>query len=639
MFNKYLYTDFHEANLDWFLSKFNELLEEWKTMQHNFDTLTEAFDDLRNFVNDYFANLNVQTEIDNKINDMIESGEMANLIMPFVVNLYSPVIVSSLSDMIDPQKLYLYTVDNHIYQFINGAFVDSGLVYNIPANIMTGVNKFIAGNPITSPYDDLDTIPNNEVNIYGDFTGVANVPPNMTSGTVMSFSSSNTEYAGAIQLCIGTYATQFYYRACWGSPAVWSDWVSLSDHDVMLGSLFYGSSDSALTPYNDLNSIPQNSFVTYANFSNNGVSNIPSGFARGSVFTINHSLNSTNTPNGKMQFVFNDSGNVAFRMYWANNWTAWQILTAPANLIRMGTLYRSSAGSDDYDDILTFPVNEYGIYTALYGTLANAPELCEGGFGLLKYGEPARTNGVVFQAFGGRSISAECVYWAGNKQPWHYKYYDTPFSNLAVFDDIGIIGDSFANGSIYINGVQNQVPALSWGKQSAKMNGNNVALYANGGATSKTWLTSSWGLSALQSDTPKQLYIINLGINDANNLTLGTISDIGTSADTFYRYYGNIIAAIKSFAPDAFIWCVGLMRRNSGNYNAFTVAIENIAAYYNVPYISPFEDYFFDSYQYLSLMVSNHPTALMYNGIARAINRLFGLVHIRYHDYFKEYLG
>lgn len=639
MFNKFPYTDFHEMNLDWFLNKFNELLEEWATMQHNFDTLSEAFTDLKNFVNDYFANLDVQEEIDNKINEMAESGDLANIISPFILGMYSPSIVSNLADMTDPQKLYIYTGNNHIYQYINGAFVDTGLAYNVPANIVKGVNKFIAGNPITAPYDDLDTVPNNEVNIYGDFTGISHVPPNMTAGTVISFSSDVSEYAGAIQLCIGSYATQFYYRASWGSPASWGDWVSLSSGDVMTGMLFFSSSDVAGAPYNDLNTVPQNTIITYAAFSTNGVSNTPDGFIRGSVITFNHSLNAQNTANGKVQLVFNDGGSVAYRMYWANSWTSWNILPTPANLIKMGTLYRNTAGSDVYDDITTFPVNEYGIYTALYTGLLNAPELCVGGFGLLRFGESNRANGQIFQAYGGRSVSAETVYWAGTFRPWRYKYYDTPYSNLAVFDDLGIIGDSFANGSVYVNGVQHQQREVCWGRQLEKMNGNSVDIFANGGATTKSWLSNSWGLPALQAAGAKQLYIINLGINDANNLTLGQLSDIGTANDTFYRYYGNIITAIQAFAPNAYIWCVGLMRRNSGNYNAFTAAVKEIADYYGLPYIDPFEDYFFESYHFMSLMESSHPTALMYNGIARAINRLFGLVHIRYHDYFKTFLG
>lgn len=70
------YTNFHELNQDWFLNEFNKLIEQWKAMQKNFDNLQDAFNDLKSYVQDYFKNLDVQEEINNKLNNMVNSGEI-----------------------------------------------------------------------------------------------------------------------------------------------------------------------------------------------------------------------------------------------------------------------------------------------------------------------------------------------------------------------------------------------------------------------------------------------------------------------------------------------------------------------------------------------------------------------------------
>lgn len=77
MIHELPYTDMHELNLDWFLAKFKELVEEWNQVQGEWDSLHD-------YVQNYFDNLNVQTEIDNKINAMIADGSFAIILTPLV---------------------------------------------------------------------------------------------------------------------------------------------------------------------------------------------------------------------------------------------------------------------------------------------------------------------------------------------------------------------------------------------------------------------------------------------------------------------------------------------------------------------------------------------------------------------------
>ena len=77
MWHEYPYTDSHELNLDWFLKEFKTLVETWEQVQSDWNSLHD-------YVQNYFDNLNVQTEINNKINAMIADGTFALVVTPLV---------------------------------------------------------------------------------------------------------------------------------------------------------------------------------------------------------------------------------------------------------------------------------------------------------------------------------------------------------------------------------------------------------------------------------------------------------------------------------------------------------------------------------------------------------------------------
>mgnify|MGYP002645346550 CR=1 FL=1 len=148
------YTNFHELNQDWFLNEFNKLVEQWKAMQKNFDNLQDAFDDLKSYVQDYFKNLDVQDEINKKLNDMSSDGSLSALISPFITQNSNPIFVSSVSEMTNHNKTYILSTNGHIYTYKNDNFIDTGLTYNFNNNdyILTNVgveinNTYLDNNP------------------------------------------------------------------------------------------------------------------------------------------------------------------------------------------------------------------------------------------------------------------------------------------------------------------------------------------------------------------------------------------------------------------------------------------------------------------------------------------------------------
>ena len=90
-YNKYPYTDFHELNLDWIIERVKQLTEDWASTEQAWKTEQEAFNDLHDYVMNYFDNLNVQTEINNKLDTMASDGTLDALLLPYF-NAYTVTI-------------------------------------------------------------------------------------------------------------------------------------------------------------------------------------------------------------------------------------------------------------------------------------------------------------------------------------------------------------------------------------------------------------------------------------------------------------------------------------------------------------------------------------------------------------------
>ena len=91
--NRYPYTDMHEMNLDWILLKVKEMIAEW-------DTTKNAWNELHEFVDTYFENLDVQQEINNKLDEMAEGGELLDLMKPYVDEKLPLAVADQIADVV-----------------------------------------------------------------------------------------------------------------------------------------------------------------------------------------------------------------------------------------------------------------------------------------------------------------------------------------------------------------------------------------------------------------------------------------------------------------------------------------------------------------------------------------------------------
>ena len=206
--------------------------------------------------------------------------------------------------------------------------------------------------------------------------------------------------------------------------------------------------------------------------------------------------------------------------------------------------------------------------------------------------------------------------------------------SFGIFDDIGVVGDSYASGVIYIGGVSqgNDYP-ISWPQIMARELGASCYNYTFGGADTLDFLTNtSRGLSKLLADDPKKAYILALQINDQAGVDgktgaewLGTTDDIDLvdptqNARSYCGCYGKIISAIKSHAPDAKI----IMMKHvttSALYESYNSTIDEIASLFGIVTIAQDNDPLFTDALYTT-MSGGHPTRVGHSAMASAILRL-----------------
>ena len=85
LFNNWPYVDEHKLNLDWVIATVKKLCAEWSSYHDDMDQWKNdtdaAFQSLHDYVMDYFNNLDLTTEISDKIDSMVESGEFDELIV------------------------------------------------------------------------------------------------------------------------------------------------------------------------------------------------------------------------------------------------------------------------------------------------------------------------------------------------------------------------------------------------------------------------------------------------------------------------------------------------------------------------------------------------------------------------------
>ena len=138
-FEQFPYSNFHDLNLDWVLQKVKEAMQGYADLSTKVDGFEVTLQGALDYINNYFKNLDVQDEIDKKLQEMANSGELANIVSqflkaPFVYSSYA----SAVQDNLKVNSIFIirrYALEN---------FSSSGMIF------------FIVKDPTstTIPYND-----------------------------------------------------------------------------------------------------------------------------------------------------------------------------------------------------------------------------------------------------------------------------------------------------------------------------------------------------------------------------------------------------------------------------------------------------------------------------------------------------
>ena len=159
----------------------NKTMEDVETLHGDVNNLHAAYVKLQNYVNNYFNTLDVQEEINKKLDNMVSTGELTNLLLPHIKS--SPVIVNSLDEMTNHNYIYLLSTDGYLYSWNGNVFAKSGINYTYPANAYVQTPyRFMTSNDLISSLNECGSY---SVGVKDADNTPADMPSGWTYGNYM----------------------------------------------------------------------------------------------------------------------------------------------------------------------------------------------------------------------------------------------------------------------------------------------------------------------------------------------------------------------------------------------------------------------------------------------------------------------
>lgn len=154
----------------------NKIIDSQNIVGEQAENLTNAFNNLKNYVDDYFKNLDVQDEINNKLNEMAQDGTLQEIIAEYL-NTKSLLGFDNVSDMINSENLiegsYAQTFGFH--NINDGGSKKYKIIKEQNAQNVNGMTKINMGRDNLYAIAINDVINVKEYGAYGD--GVHNDQP------------------------------------------------------------------------------------------------------------------------------------------------------------------------------------------------------------------------------------------------------------------------------------------------------------------------------------------------------------------------------------------------------------------------------------------------------------------------------
>lgn len=307
------------------LSLENKFVVLFKTVKEMFtaqDSLVKSYKELYDFINSYFSNLNVQEEVNNKIQSMSDDGSLLTLIKPTLANDTGKWLLENITNPSNPPIDKSLTVTN--------AAADAKVTGDNINKVTMNLNKSAFNNnmlkifytSVDEKYNDLNILPTNSIVTYTLSPYPKNMPIQLPSIVMTyNYSTNKTNVGGTAQILTNS-SNQIWFRIAWGDPAVWKEWSRIdNNYEAFNSKLLKLFSTNITAPYDNADTLPTNSIITYTG--NDYPSNIPVQYPC-TIMTYSY-LTSKQNFGGTTQILTNRNNQMWFRMCWDSNstWREW----------------------------------------------------------------------------------------------------------------------------------------------------------------------------------------------------------------------------------------------------------------------------------------------------------------------------
>lgn len=281
----------------------NKTMEDVGTLNGDIGSMYTAFKQLQEYVNNYFSTLDVQEEINNKLDEMAKSGYLSSIIAPIVLNVAVPLFVDKVSDMTDHSRIYVLTSTGFVYLWNGTAWYNTGMNYT------DNFTQYLLISGTLSNGTDANDITTNGIwNINGSFT-YKNLP--ITTGLLQTFNMSNVTYQLAISGSDYNRGRTFFRRH---TDPGWSNWAEYDIHPNSIDEKNTLPNNTNVNDFKDTGVYNINGDNTYPNlpFTTGMLMVINSG--KGSCYQIGYSFGSATL------------GNIYMRRTTTTGWNEWIVI-------------------------------------------------------------------------------------------------------------------------------------------------------------------------------------------------------------------------------------------------------------------------------------------------------------------------
>lgn len=84
LYEHWPYTNFHELNLDWLVEEIRKWAADYKQIHDETEGMLAQIAELKRYVDSYFDDLDIQTEINNKIDEMVADGTFERIVGDYI---------------------------------------------------------------------------------------------------------------------------------------------------------------------------------------------------------------------------------------------------------------------------------------------------------------------------------------------------------------------------------------------------------------------------------------------------------------------------------------------------------------------------------------------------------------------------